>query len=215
MEQESRIFLTPSEAVEAVCIDFSQYGPQPEQFEELCAVLGVSVPEAPYDSSTVRKLLKEADPDPEALARICSVVFWCKAHTGTGPEGRLGIWVPTGMRDFVCIQCGRCCSVLDYHRDCTEEDVALWRERGRTDILEWVGRKPDGSYRIWVRPGTDLLAETCPWLTTLEDGRRVCSIHDCKPEICRQYPGSRKHAAMTGCPTALRLREGEVCNVEA
>ncbi|WP_243545421.1 hypothetical protein [Pseudodesulfovibrio tunisiensis] len=61
-----------------------------------------------------------------------------------------------------------------------------------------------------------LLAETLPLATPRsKDGRRVCSIHDYKPEICRQYPGSRKHAAMTGCPTALRLREGEVCNVEA
>ena len=30
--------------------------------------------------------------------------------------------------------------------------------------------------------------------------RSVCTIQDVKPGICRQYPSSRKHAVMTGCP---------------
>jgi Fe-S-cluster containining protein len=29
--------------------------------------------------------------------------------------------------------------------------------------------------------------------------RYRCTIHDIRPTICRQYPGSRKHARMTGC----------------
>jgi hypothetical protein len=44
-------------------------------------------------------------------------------------------------KDFKCKQCGNCCINLgDAFSICaTEEDIDLWEEEGRNDILEWVG----------------------------------------------------------------------------
>ena len=43
--------------------------------------------------------------------------------------------------NFKCNQCGNCCINLgDAFSTCTtEEDLSLWKEEGRDDILEWVG----------------------------------------------------------------------------
>ena len=42
---------------------------------------------------------------------------------------------------FKCKQCGNCCINLgDAFSTCaTEEDISLWEEESRDDILEWVG----------------------------------------------------------------------------
>jgi Fe-S-cluster containining protein len=43
--------------------------------------------------------------------------------------------------------------------------------------------------------------EVCPWLTKIPTQNRwECQIHGVRPAVCRQYPGSRKHAEITGCP---------------
>ena len=141
----------------------------------------------------------------QVLARICTRVFQARALAGRDPAtGRGGIIIETGMEAFVCRTCGECCRRLDYHHECRAEDYALWQARNRHDIMRWVelthrtGRI--SAYRIWVRPGSAEVAAVCPWLVR-QPGTEcfVCSIHDVKPEICRQYPGSGKHAAMTGC----------------
>ena len=72
-------------------------------------------------------------------------------------------------------------------------------------ILErvMVIRQRDGTvaYRIWMDPETRKIQDGCPWLKKdSESNRHLCLIHDVRPAICRQYPGSRKHARMTGCP---------------
>ena len=43
--------------------------------------------------------------------------------------------------NFKCKLCGNCCINLgDAFSTCaTEEDIYLWEEEGRDDILEWVG----------------------------------------------------------------------------
>ena len=84
-------------------------------------------------------------------------------------------------------------------------DVQRWREQGRTDILKWAGTAADPSgqtvYRMWVSPGTCRVAEKCPFLIRVpHENRWKCGIQDTKPQICRSYPMSRKHALMTGCP---------------
>ena len=45
------------------------------------------------------------------------------------------------QENFRCKQCGNCCINLgDAFSTCaTEEDIDLWEEEGRDDILEWVG----------------------------------------------------------------------------
>ncbi len=56
---------------------------------------------------------------------------------------------------FKCKQCGNCCINLgDAFSTCaTEEDIDLWEEEGRNDILEWVGFIPLGDeyvYDLWI-----------------------------------------------------------------
>jgi hypothetical protein len=74
----------------------------------------------------------------------------------------------------------------------------------RDDIIRWVGleirRDNDRAYRIWIDPDTGRPADVCPWLIRVPGSHLYkCGIHEEKPEICRLYPGSRKHAVMTGC----------------
>jgi hypothetical protein len=150
--------------------------------------------------------LVRVTPDLEQLGRICSRVFGALVTAGLGPDpdASPGIWIDTDMQDFICTQCGRCCRTLDYHDGCTVGDYQHWQDLGRADILDWVGVvRQDGQVtacRIWLTPGTNEFAEACPWLARSPDpDRYVCTIHDVRPAICRQYPGSRKHARMTGC----------------
>jgi Fe-S-cluster containining protein len=140
------------------------------------------------------------------MAEICACVFQVKANEGaSSPGGPEGVVVETGMEDFRCRQCGQCCRFLDYRKELADEDYKLWEELGREDILKKVKViRKEGEvvgYRIWIDPVTGQVAETCPWLKKdSENNRYLCTIHDVRPRICRQYPGSRKHARMTGCP---------------
>ena len=230
MPNKERLFLTIDEAVEAMRGDFRQYASQlnllsviwPMVFGEDAYVLQDAHSRsiwAKMSSHTklirsseddlkqqIVEQLKRLPPDPEHLARICSQVFGAQVNAGSGPQpdSLPGIWVDTDMADFACIQCGRCCLTLHFHDGCSVRDYQRWQDLGRTDILDWVGTiRIHGrvtACRIWVLPGTNQFAETCPWLTLSPDrDRYICTIHDVRPTICRQYPGSRKHARMTGC----------------
>lgn len=150
--------------------------------------------------------LRRSPPAPDDLARICAMVFGTRvqAEKGAAAGSFMGIHFHTDMADFVCRRCGHCCRKLEYRDGCTVADYRRWQELGRDDILRWVGTvRKDGrvvACRIWMVPGTNRFAETCPWLKRSADQDRfACTIHDERPTICRQYPGSRKHARMTGC----------------
>ena len=231
MSAENRIFLTPEEALAAIRIDFNQYPPQNRLFLDLGPlILGPehALIEDPHHDSVwitapekgrgrMRKCnfrelgdylchtLEKIRPDPKRLADLCARVFDANAYAAkNGSEGHEGIWLETGMDEFECRQCGRCCRNLDYRFELTETDYQLWQRLGRTDIMEWVAafRRNGGtiSYAIWITPGTRNYASDCPWLKKIPGTDRwECTIHDVKPEVCREYPASRKHAQMTGC----------------
>lgn len=217
--------MTFRQALDAVCTDLRQY---PPQILLICEIVRVVSGNAFVEGDTVKKgiwiaggqnvrwldgpdlieyvcdTIRRADPDFESLAAICARVFQSRAFPDVS-EGRPGIWLETGMEDFHCRQCGQCCQALDYHNELAEEDVARWRELGRTDILDWVGvfktAAGEKTYRIWMTPGTMQLAETCPFLKKRpSENLWDCRIHDVKPGICSQYPVTRKHGIMTGCP---------------
>ncbi|BBO66703.1 hypothetical protein DSCA_06330 [Desulfosarcina alkanivorans] len=150
--------------------------------------------------------LKRLPPEPERLARLCALVFGARvcADVGTDPDRPPGLRVVTDMAGFVCLQCGHCCRTLSFHDGCTRSDYYRWLELGRTDILDWVGTVRRHGHvaacRIWIVPGTNRYARKCPWLKKLPvRDQYACTIHEVRPAICRQYPGSRKHARMTGC----------------
>jgi len=145
------------------------------------------------------------------IADICSKVFQTKSWPGQNDETcTKGIWLETEMAQFNCRQCGNCCRNLKYHNDCTEADYMKWEALGRKDILERVltiqatgNRKK--AYKIWREPGTRRLHPECPWLIPSgTKGRYECQIQDVKPDYCRQYPLTRKHARMTGCMGIFR-----------
>jgi len=149
--------------------------------------------------------LADEMPGTEILADICAGVFQVTALPGKEwAGGRDGIWIDRRMQNFKCRQCGHCCRELEFNDSLNEADYRKWEELGRDDILAWVGTtRRNGetvSRAIWILPGTRQFATTCPWLEKIRGEERWgCRIHDVKPEICRQYPGTRKHARMTGC----------------
>ena len=150
--------------------------------------------------------LNQTDTPPERLAKICSMVFQTPAigHKRGGDGDLVGVWINPAMDDYACRQCGHCCQTLNYQDGCAVADYRRWRQLGRDDILEWVGTtRTEGEVtacKIWMVPGTNQFAEHCPWLKKRNgQNRYACTIYDARPTICREYPGSRKHARMTGC----------------
>ena len=226
MNEKARLFLTRTEALEAIRIDFAQYAPQARLFCNLVPqVFGQDALVSPgpaTDEFWIRPrrtgalqrvtgrqlgdLLLErlaVDPPPLAsLASICYQVFQARTVPGSQQECR-GLWVETGMEAFSCRQCGRCCRALQFRDTGTAEDFRRLSRLGRDDILAWmVPVRREGrivSCRLWLDPATGRFAEACPWLVETVPDRFACRIHDVRPEICRQYPGTRKHAEMTGC----------------
>ena len=213
-----------------MCLDFRQYEPQVPLFSEIISVLskgdiitrrergknGIWIRttsdrkmrclEGPQLIDIMCDILSKSRPDAIVLAAVCARVFQTRAYPDKDPTtGKSGVRVLTGMEDFTCRQCGKCCQKLDYHNEVTDDDVAAWVQTGRSEILDWVGVfHKDGHetvYRIWVKPGTRTYAEACPFLQKKShENVWICRIHDVKPRICHEYPVSRKHAIMTGCP---------------
>lgn len=110
------------------------------------------------------------------------------------------------QRGFHCRQCGHCCLNLhDAIATCAAEaDVRRWKAAGRNDILAWIDPIAVGNecvYDLWVNPKTGEDVRRCPWLRKVTgQDRYLCRIHEFKPEHCREYPKSRRHADETGCP---------------
>jgi Fe-S-cluster containining protein len=229
------IFLTLDEALEAIRLDFAQYAPQTGLFCSLVPLVfgdqALVTPGASRDELWLRigaagrperldarmlgdilvARLKEAPPPLEQLAAICYRVFHGRTRVGE-KDGRRGLWVETGMGDFACRRCGHCCSALDFKNAGTAADWARFEALGRQDILAWIAPvRREGrvvACRLWIDPATGCFTDVCPWLVEETPGRFACRIHEIRPEICRQYPGSRKHAEMTGC-IGFRRREFE------
>ena len=223
MDTANWIFLTPSQAVDAFACDFQQYGTQPELFARLVNRFpGLGCDFWFQDGRPVFRvmrrggqpdleiagekmgvflifLLESAPLTIEVLTTMAGMVFQTPAVCCDDQEAP-GIWIEHGMARFSCIQCGRCCRDLAYAHGCTRGDVRGWQLAGRADILARVREVAEGGFEIWIDPKTHQFYDTCPWLSLSHDtGRCFCTIHEHKPEICRQYPLTAKHAAMTGC----------------
>lgn len=227
MEPET-IFLDSDQAVAAICRDLRHYEPQTVLMCEILRVLngpeavkrdadGIHIWVGPAVHGRLQRLspveliehvcsqVVAARLSAETLAPICRRVFQAGVHPMKPADGKPeGLAIETAMKDFSCVQCGQCCRELNYRHGVSTADVARWKDLGREDILAWVGcfRRRDGTedFQIWVVPGTNRFAETCPFLKQGASSHLwICTIHDVKPTICRQYPITRKHALMTGC----------------
>lgn len=236
MDEKHRIFLSRKEVLKAVRIDFKQYGPQFHLYQTLSPIITenrIIVTKNEKNECVLIKrgkkaktrrisehdlgeylfnILSKNDYPLALIAEICRLVFETRAGPGKHPvTGHEGIWIETDMALFHCSQCGDCCRNLLYHNDCTEEDFRKWEVLDRTDIMEKVMiiECEDGStaYKIWMDPDTGRLYDQCPWMTAVANNRYECLIQDVKPEICRQYPYTRKHALMTGCKGDFKERD--------
>lgn len=152
--------------------------------------------------------LSTSPPPARVMAEICRRTFLTHAApSDNGPGAKAGVWIYMDMEGFRCKQCGRCCCELNYRHELSSDDYRRWQELGREDILERVATITRNgqidSYAMWIAPGTRHFLEICPWLMPApaknKAVRWICSIHDIKPDICREYPGTKKHAMMTGC----------------
>ena len=234
MNEKETIFLSPRQALDAVCMDFRRYEPQVMLFSEILRVISngnavikqdsekegrwvAAGPgskmvwlDGPALSEYVCRALNEQKLELDVIVSVCARVFQTSAFPGKDPDsGQTGIHIETGMEGFSCRQCGNCCKFLDYHDALTAADMKLLERMGRKDILDYVrgGHKHIGKprYRIWVEPETGNIVDQCPFLEHLPDKNHwICRIHDVKPRICREYPVSRKHGIMTGCPGFLQ-----------
>ncbi len=228
MENGDHIFLTVPEILESIQIDLKQYPAQTTLFRKLVPILcngnGFVVENGLHEGVWIKKgrkskprrlrddilgdfICRKISSSPvglSTLSEICQLIFWVKTWQGVHPEtGEPGIWLDTEMQNFSCTQCGRCCKTLRYHNECRKEDVTRWRAAGREDILKWVRVMNPGKtgehFSIWIDPATKKRASICPWLKKELDGSYHCRIHETKPFVCHQYPGTRKHAVMTEC----------------
>ena len=226
MDHKARLFLTPSQALEAIRIDFAQYAPQvhllcnlvPQVFgddalvhpgpgrDEFWLRTGRTAPLQRVDGrrlgDRILDRLTAEPPPPARLAAICYQVFAARTVEGFQAD-RKGLWMETGMEGFACRRCGHCCRTLRFADAGTAADYRRLERLGRDDILAWMapvlreGRLV--ACRLWIDPATGRYAEVCPWLVQTDPDRWSCRIREVRPDICRQYPGTRKHAEMTGC----------------
>jgi Fe-S-cluster containining protein len=103
-----------------------------------------------------------------------------------------------------CEQCGVCCRIFGPGIAPTVQNVYLWMEQGRTDILCWFVANREKSTPV---PCTELKAEdlgsivsfemrhadtgeyvtVCPFLRRVAKERYLCGIHPVKPDMCCTY----------------------------
>jgi Fe-S-cluster containining protein len=106
--------------------------------------------------------------------------------------------------DEPCGQCGLCCRIFGPGIAPTVENVFIWMEQGRTDILRWfVANREDGTTLPCTvlepgdlgdvvsfemrNPDTLEYVPVCPFLRRVAKTRYLCGIHRVKPEMCCTY----------------------------
>lgn len=124
--------------------------------------------------------------------------------------------------DEPCEQCGLCCRIFGCGIAPTNENVFVWLEQGRTDILRWfTAFTEDGSSipcsRLSVAdlgsvvsfelrdPDTGGYVTVCPFLRRVGRSRYLCGIHTVKPEMCCTYqPWIWGETYFNQCPALKR-----------
>ena len=83
-----------------------------------------------------------------------------------------------------CKHCGKCCVIHWGTFGATNDDVSIWINEGRVDILNYVTANLDNSndepYLFVTR--------ICPFLEKDGQNLHYCMINDTKPYYCRNYP---------------------------
>lgn len=126
-----------------------------------------------------------------------------------------------------CLQCGSCCIEYAGNITATWTDIERWILGGRQDVLQFFfAKKKDGSLvhctdtekftlndlaSIEMRvPETLERFGICPFLQLNLKERSSCSIHETKPEVCRNYTPwewGNSNADLEKCPLVVQKLE--------
>ena len=99
------------------------------------------------------------------------------------------------MRDFTCQRCGICCHQLsatltpeDMNREPRLWDVAVPIQNVRNPKTRRYMKEKRHPWAI----DKEKRGAPCPFLVQPEGKPAECSIHETRPQICRDYPGKAK-----------------------
>ncbi len=128
-------------------------------------------------------------------------------------------WGHLEATKFNCTKCGKCCvdSLYMGTLSACEEDLARWEDAERYDILDTAYIFYWGDHRtadLWMDPktGDENISDTCPWVKKIGEDLWHCSIHELRPNVCRDYPVDEEQAEGFGCPgyRALSVRSSSL-----
>ena len=150
--------------------------------------------------------LYEGEDDPSLVERLLDSISTLKPVLQAWQENRDENPEET-VKDHKCLNCGNCCvKSTNQLGGASVGDIAIWITNKRFDILEWVdpvmlSPTEVARFDIWIDPETQDEARMCPWLQK-NRGKKTyeCIIHDVKPQVCKDFPASKSHAARYGCP---------------
>lgn len=90
---------------------------------------------------------------------------------------------------FTCQLCGECCSTMG-EIICIREEIGPFRYRiGYSSTCEEqeVVVDPDKRVLFQSHPHSQKISLACPFLCERGEGKRICTVHQSRPELCRQY----------------------------
>ena len=111
---------------------------------------------------------------------------------------------------FNCTGCGKCCTYGPYigTMSAHEEDLQRWEDADRQDILDtafifdWNDGHTGRTADLWRDPktGDEVTSGICPWVKKIGEDNWHCTIHELRPNECRNYPVSREQRDQFECP---------------
>lgn len=106
------------------------------------------------------------------------------------------------MTEFLCNQCGNCCSNLEYI-PIDSEDIARFKMAGREDLSAESG-SVDWEYAGGTGLFRNKKSRRCSYLKKVGNEEYYsCSIYDVRPNACRNFGEgtSREHTEkLSACP---------------
>ncbi|NQU56644.1 MAG: YkgJ family cysteine cluster protein [Rhodospirillales bacterium] len=100
---------------------------------------------------------------------------------------------------FACTDCGKCCLEGAGRLPACERDIAMWQEHA-PHVLEYVKIEGAGGQRTGEM-GKANISTRCQWIKKFPGREQYyCRIYQWRPQVCRNYPTSLKHARLTDCP---------------
>ena len=115
----------------------------------------------------------------------------------------------TSLGPFTCTECGKCCTYGPFMgtMSANEEDIQRWENAGRQDILDtahifsWGDNAPRNA-DLWMDPktGDEISTGICPWVKKIDEDKWHCTIHNLRPNTCRNFPVNKEHRDQFECP---------------